>query len=333
MSSPYVPRTAFPPPGTTLAAAIHPRARPLALRRPLDEDRRAELARVLEALPPSGCLTGLTGAEVRGWWSLPVPDGVPVFAAVPETAPHPERRGLVVTRHAVPPVVEAREALRVGSPGEVLLGCWDLCLLDLVVLVDGALGVGEDLAEMVATARLRRRGAPLLRQALLLADTRAESLWEVVNRVFHVAVGVDVVPQHPIALADGTTAYADLWLRGTRRLHEYDGAHHLDREQQRRDLRRGRLLVGQGYERNGYTSHDLLGRTRDLLRDIDVALGREHDPRRLRFWEAQLQHSLLTPAGRARHAERWARASQGRSGRRAERPRGHDEPLTPPYAA
>lgn len=333
MPSPYVPRTAFPPPGTTLAAAIHPRTRPLARRRALADDRRSVLSRVLDALPPGGCLTGLSGAEVRGWWSLPVPDALPAFAAVPETAPHPERHGLVVTRHAVPPVVETLQGLRVGSPGEVLLGCWDLCLLDLAVLVDGALAVGEDLRAMVETARLRRRGAPLLRQALLLADTRSESLWEVANRVFHVAAGADVVPQHPIALADGTTAYADLWLRGTRRLHEYDGAHHLDRDQQRRDLRRGRLLVREGYERNGYTSHDLLVRARDLLRDIDVALGREHDPARLTFWEAQLQHSLLTPAGRARHAERWARAAQGRSGRRSERQRAQDEPVTPPYAA
>ncbi|GAB3068753.1 hypothetical protein [Nocardioides zeae] len=333
MSSPYVPRTAFPPPGTTLAAAVHPRTRPLVARRPVVDERRAELVRALEALPPSGCLTGLSGAEARGWWSLPAPDGLPVFAAVPETAPHPERRGLVVTRHAVPPALEARQDLRAGTPGEVLLGCWDLCLLDLVVLLDGALAVGEDLAELVATARLRRRGAPLLRQALLLADARAESLWEAVNRMFHVGVGVDVVPQHPIALPDGTTAYADLWLRGTRRLHEYDGAHHLDRDQQRRDLRRGRLLVGGGWERNGYTSHDLLVRTRDLLRDIDIALGREHDPARLAFWEAQLQHSLLTPAGRARHAERWSRAAQGRAGRRTQRARGHDEPIAPPYAA
>lgn len=299
----------------------------------------AELRRTQQALPPAGCFTGLTAARLRGWWLPPLPEDVPIFVAVPETAPHPERAGLVVTRHAVAPAYEEVDGLRVATPGETLLGCWDLNLLDLVVLLDGALARGAGLSGIRAVARRRRRGAPLLRRAVEVADDRSQSPWETVLRMFHVTVGVPVEPQWPVVVDDEVVAHADLWIVGTRTLQEYDGAVHRDPRQHRIDMRRQRALTRGEWWSNAYTSTDLLHRGVAVLRDADHALGRAHDPRRLDGWNALLQGSLFTPAGTALARRRWERAALGRSARRrqlrAERSadaapagRGGDDPCT-----
>lgn len=134
-----------------------------------------------------------------------------------------------------------REGLRVATPGETLLACArDLSPLDLVVLVDGAVAAGVDRAEIEAAAGLRRRGAPALRAALTLA-ARSESAWETVLRMLHHHLEAPVEPQHVVHDEGGEfVARGDLWLVGTRMLHEYDGADHLSRPRQRKDLRRPR---------------------------------------------------------------------------------------------
>jgi hypothetical protein len=197
------------------------------------------------ALPPTGRITHLTAAAARGWWLPPLPQGLPVFAAVDRCSTRPERAGLHVIRRDA--VVEAHEedGLRLDPPGEVLLACaGDLELLDLLVLTDSALHRGDcSREEIAAAAAPRRKGARLLRRVVDLCDVRAESPWESVLRLLHVSCDVGVERQHEIRSADGGfVARADLLLTGTRTIHEYDGEVHLTREQQHADLERSRRL-------------------------------------------------------------------------------------------
>lgn len=263
-------------------------------------------------LPTSGAFTHLTAAREWGWWLPPLPDDLPVLASQSTAQPRPRRTGLRVTRHPRPVEVRHRAGLPLTSPAETLLACArDLGTLDLVVLTDSALHLRScTLHEVAAVAAARRAGAPRLRRALTLADGRSESPWESVLRMLHVSCDVPVVPQHEVYDEDGSfVARGDLWLRGTRMLHEYDGGTHLERSRQRADLRRGRRLANAGWARRGYTSIDVLRQAVGILRDADLSLGRPHRPEQVRAWHALLADSLFTVAGTTRLRRRWGLAS------------------------
>ena len=81
-------------------------------------------------LPPSACFTSLTAAELRGWW-CPWRAPHPMFVSVPCDAPHPQRRGLFVTRHRRSIASEMINGIRLASAAETLLAAArDLGLLD-----------------------------------------------------------------------------------------------------------------------------------------------------------------------------------------------------------
>lgn len=259
------------------------------------------------ALRPTAAFTHLTSAQARGWWLPPLPEGRPVWVAQIKSQRPSGRTGLVVCRHRAIPDAELLDGVLVTRPAETLVACArDLGVLDLVVLADSALHLGDaTLDELWAAAREHRRGAPRLREALQLADGRAESAWEVLLRVLHVVCEVPVESQHDIWTPTGEhVARADLRITGTVSLPEYDGGHHLTRAQQRRDLERARRIVAAGLERRGYTSEHVLHQGVAILRDADLALGRPHDPRRIQAWHALLRESLFSPAGRARFLAR-----------------------------
>jgi very-short-patch-repair endonuclease len=127
--------------------------------------------------------------------------------------------------------------------------------------------------------------------------------------MLHVAAEVEVEPQKRIYDGWGNfVARADLWLVGTRRVHEYDGEAHRDRERHRADLGRERHLVEIDWQRIGFTSPQLLYEAASIIAGMDRLLGRSWDPRRLARWEALLDESLLRPSGRARAIGRWQRS-------------------------
>jgi hypothetical protein len=179
-------------------------------------------------------------------------------------------------------------------------------LLDLVVLVDAALHAGDcTLDELRALAAQRRRGARLLRRAVERADPRAESAFEVLLRVLHDSCGIDVEPQYEVFDEyGGFVARGDLWLVGTTTLHEYDGADHLTRPRQRKDLARGRRVAGVEWVRRGCTNVEVLHQGVAILREADVAVGRPHRPERIRPWHALLRDSLFTASGTAQFRSR-----------------------------
>lgn len=243
------------------------------------------------------------GARTRRWWLPPLPEGLPVFVAIGPGGRHPDRAGLVLSRHPAAPACELLGGLRLATPAEALLACARvLGLVDLVVLVDAALHAGDcSEAELRGAAAQRRRGARLLRRALDLADGRSESAFETLLRLLHVVCGIEVEPQRVVVDEQGNfVARGDLWLVGTTTLHEYDGAHHLSRARQRRDLARGRRVAGAEWVRRGYTNVEVLHQGVSILREADLAVGRPHRPERIRVWHDLLRDSLFTAAGTAR---------------------------------
>ena len=261
---------------------------------------REDLSSWQLVLPSSARFTHLTGAELRGWWLPPLPVGLPIFVAMDEGQTRPQRHGLHVSRHREINEHVTHEGLRVDTPAECLLRCArHLTLLDMVVLCDAALHAEHcTFDEIVAAAVPRRRGAPLLRRAVLFSDGRSESAWETVLRMLHVTCGIGVEPQRKLWTPDGQLlGRADLWVEGTKILHEYDGEDHLPRAQQRKDLARLRRLNDHDFVRRGYTAPDVLHQAVSILRDADRAVGRSHRPERIRRFHALLADSLFTLSG------------------------------------
>jgi hypothetical protein len=258
-------------------------------------------------LRPAAAFTHLTSAQLRGWWVPPLPAGLPVWVAQAKLQNASTRSGLVVIRRRGTPTYEQIDRLRVATPAETLVTCAiDLSLLDLLVLTDAALHRGDvTIAELEEVARQHRRGAPRLRQAISYADSRSESAWETLLRVLHLVCGIAVEPQKDLFASDGTfVARGDLWLAGTSRFPEYDGGDHLERRRHRKDLKRAGRIDSADHQRRGYTSEDVLTQAVGILRDADEAVGRPHDPCRIRAWHDLLRDSLFTPAGTAKFCER-----------------------------
>lgn len=271
--------------------------------------RLADLHAWQGILPTSGSFTHLTAAEAHGLWLPPIPDALPAMVALPKSDARPKRRELRVLRSAPFEAVTV-DGLRLALVPETLLACArDLGLLDLAVLIDSARRRGDcSSADVAAFAGSKRWGAPALQRALEFSDPRAESPWESLLRMFHVLCEVPVEPQFEVFDEQGVfVARGDLWLRGTRTLHEYDGAVHRDRRTHVRDLARERRLANSGWVRRGYAAGDLLGRAQVILREADAALGRPHDPRRLDPWLDALRDSLFTSSGRTRLLRRLGR--------------------------
>lgn len=262
---------------TTVGHGLHVRGTP---------SFAAELCAWQLVLPPGAVFTHLTAARLRGWELPAGPARVQV--AVGERDRHPQRQGLQVVRVRDRPEVELLDGLPVATAAEtVLAAARDLDVLDLVPLADSALHLGHcTLDDLVAAARQRRRGAPRLRQVLPLLDGRSESAWESLLRLLHHAAEVEVEPQRRIEDDAGRfVARADLWVVGTRRLHEYDGEVHRDREAHRADLARDRRLVEGGWQRLGWTAAEVL-QGGPVVAALDALLDRPWRSRRLVRWRS-----------------------------------------------
>jgi hypothetical protein len=279
-------------------------------------EAHAEFLRDLQAwqlvLPEDAVFTHVTAAALAGWWLPRLPEYVPVFAATSANANRPRRPGLVCSRLDREPSDITFRGLPVDRSTEVLLRCArDLVLLDLVPLVESALKSGHvtraDLAEVCATTR---PGVRRLRTAVSLADPRSESWWESGLRLFHATIDVPVEPQVQIYDERGNfVARVDLLVKGTMQVHEYDGAEHRQVKRHQLDLRRERRLAGTAYVRRGFGPDDLVNHPLVMLAEIDRALGRRHQPRRIDLWRRWVAESTLSTGGRRRLMNRWLRLS------------------------
>ncbi|WP_166138405.1 hypothetical protein [Nocardioides ochotonae] len=279
------------------------------------EEFLRELRAWTRVLPPGAAFTHLTGARLRGWRLPAVPPQVPVFAAVHGTERRPRRPGLICSRLVEPAAgtctIELRHGLPVDAPEEILLrAARDLGVLDLVIMIDSALAAGDlDPDRMQALLSSGRPGVRVARTAYDLATARCESAGETVLRLFHQQMEVQVEPQVDLYDAAGTfLGRADLLVSALGAVHEYDGAGHRRAAQHRADLRRERGWSGTGYQRRGFTLDDLLNHPAIVMHELDRALGRAHDPRRVVRWRRLVANSLYDEQGRSRTLNRWRRA-------------------------
>lgn len=275
-----------------------------------DEEFRRDLRAYLLVLPKSAAFTHVTGARLRGWRLPKLPGLVPVFVAVDQDDPRPRRHGLICSRLGRESRRDEIDGLPVESAEEILLrAARDLGTLDLVILIDSALELGDlDPDRMEALLASRRPGVRALRAAYRLATRRCESIGETLLRVFHDCLEVPVRPQSDLFDDLGRPiGRADLLVVGTSFVHEYDGAHHRDQVQHRNDLRRERGWAGSPYVRKGFVLDDLLNHPMVVMHEIDRALGRPHVSARIARWRRLVENSLYAEAGRERVMNRWRR--------------------------
>lgn len=275
-----------------------------------DEEFRRDLTAWVLVLPDDAAFTSLTAARIRGWHLPKLPEQTPIFASV-EGKKRPRRPGLVCSRVKRNRPAEMVDGHPVEPAEEVLLrAARDLGTLDLLIMVDSARHLGHvDLATMETLLTSSRPGVRNLRVAWDLSNRRAESGGESILRLFDLTLGVPVEPQ--VELFDevgNTVGVVDLHVRGTAFVHEYDGAHHREGQQQRTDLRRDRALSRAGYQRRGVTLDDLLNHAGVLMHEFDRDLQRPHAPRHLAAWRRLVAQSLYSEEGRRRVLNRWQRA-------------------------
>ena len=276
------------------------------------DDRRRDLGAWQLVLPPGAVFTHITAAELCGWWLPELPRFVPVFAATALGGNVPRRAGLICSRLTRGSPTGIVDGLPVDSPYEILLrAARDLALIDLVVMLDSAMRRGHAKADLLDKyCHSGRPGSGRLRCAAALSDPRSESAWETVLRLFHVAVEIDVKPQHYVYDDTGRLAgRVDLWVLGTSCAHEYDGDEHEKAPRRKKDLRRARRLLDAGMARRGYVADDLLNHPRAMLQEMDRALGRPHRPARLRRWYRWLRESSYSAGGRRRLQNRWLKVN------------------------
>lgn len=278
-----------------------------------DLDETQELHRELRALllvlPPDAVFTHVTGARLLGWRLPALPEQTPYFAAT-RSDRRPRRPGLICARLTHDSVASSVGGLPVESPEEILLRCArDLGVLDLLIMVDSALSLGQlDPGALQTILASGRPGVTRLRKAWGLADARSESSGESLLRAFHVTMDVPVVSQVEIHDDEGRfLGRGDLRVVGTDLIHEYDGAGHRGKDQQRSDLRRERGWAATPYRRNGFTLDDLLNHAAVVMHELDRLLDRPHRPDRLERWRVLVAESLYSATGRARVMNRWKR--------------------------
>jgi very-short-patch-repair endonuclease len=144
--------------------------------------------------------------------------------------------------------------------------------VDVVALIDAMLNrrlvTVTSLSDAVAT-HATRRGSARARAALRRADAAAESPWETRLRLLLHRAGIPVVSQHVVHDEHGNfVARVDFALPELKIAVEYDGAHHFDPAQVRRDLERVNALVRAGWLVQRYTAIRLLRFPDDLISEV-----------------------------------------------------------------
>ncbi len=190
------------------------------------EDRHRELCRGLLLLYPDGVLSGRSSVVAHGLpvWNVPLGEVLLLRRVASQV-----RRSGAVIRPLETPTSWASSDI---GPCEPLATALVQLAIDhgapsAVVSADAALArrlvAHDDLTEEVEA----RRGHPRCQRAralLSFADAKSESPGESRLRFMLASFGIDVVSQVVVRDGDSVVARADLGVRGTRVLIEFDGA-------------------------------------------------------------------------------------------------------------
>lgn len=249
------------------------------VRLPAGVDMRAQLAARALRLPPGAALSHATAALM---WRLPLPPVHHWNGSVHITTPPGvrARRGKGVTGYQ-----RELPAGDVGAFGEIPATSLTrtfcdladiLCEAELVAVGDviiGRKGLRRSPNELAAAVERHPRHRTRLRDALALLDDRAESPKESELRVLLVRNGFGgLVTQVEVHEPDGRfVARVDLAIPHLRIAIEYDGDHHRDPRQWRRDQQRRRRLEALGWTYLTVTQADLDDPAR-LLADLRAAI-------------------------------------------------------------
>jgi very-short-patch-repair endonuclease len=233
----------------------------------LDLVERSRAAHLL--LPPDGALGGYSAAALHGAVCGPPNAAAEIIAPRGDVR---KRRGLVVRQCALDPAdVDEVAGLRVTSPRRTAdhLGR-RLPLVDAVVALDALVRVGRFAPADLLHGAVGARGCRRLRDAVALADARAESPMETRLRVLLVLAGLPApVPQFRVRDRSGVVrARVDLAYPDARLALEYDGAHHFDARHGRSDRRRDLQLDDLDWHTMRFVDADLLATPHETVRRV-----------------------------------------------------------------
>ncbi|WP_214466646.1 hypothetical protein [Microbacterium flavescens] len=234
-------------------------------------------------LPIGAAFSHLTAARLL---RLPLPrfDSADSAGTIDVTVPRgtraPRRTGVVAhQRELEEHDVFVRGGLRITSPARTFLD------LATVLTLDGLVAVGDRIiarrSPLATRARLEQRlagssarGVRLAREALALVDDRSESPKETELRLLLTRAGVGpLATNHVVTGRAGFVARVDLAIVELRIAIEYEGDHHRDPSQWRRDIARRRRLDALGWIYLPVTQADLTD-PRALLADLRAAVDR-----------------------------------------------------------
>jgi len=247
------------------------------------------LARALSAATPGAWISHLTAAVVLGLW-LPTwfRDCRELHLSKPRNLPPVRREGVVGhTVLAFDGEIMMLDGMRISTPARTWLDLASLVPLeDLVAVGDQLIRLPrpglEDRAEPWSTLpelqeMLKRhpklKGIVKARAAVELIRPGADSAPETFLRLALTAAGLpEPELQLRIVEADAYSPAADLGYRAHRIAIQYDGGHHLTREQQSRDNRRDETFNAAGWRYFKFNADDLAQDFRRAVNQVRLAL-------------------------------------------------------------
>lgn len=199
--------------------------------------------------PTPALLTHHTAAVL---WGATVPESPTIHVGI-AAGERLRAEGITTHRYAVVPPSVIKSGLPTSAPEQTFLdlaAC--LTLVDLVVLGDSLVGQRVTTPQRLVEASVdaRGRGARLARRAARLVRAGVESPMETRARLLFVLAGLpEPIVNFAVRDETGRTVYRiDLSFPDLRLAIEYDGRHHIVREQQwRNDLARREELEGDGW--------------------------------------------------------------------------------------
>jgi hypothetical protein len=248
------------------------------------------LARALSAASPGAWISHQTAAVVLGLW-LPAwfRDCRELHLSKPRRLPPVRRKGVVGhTVLAFDQEVMVLDGMRISTPARTWLDLASLIPLEDLVAVGDQLirqprpGLEDRIEPWSTLPHLNEmmerhpklKGIVKAREAAELVRSGSDSAPETLLRLALTAAGLPepelqlrIVPDDPYSPA------ADMGYRAQRIAVQYDGGHHLTREQQSRDNRRDETFNAAGWRYFKFNADDLAVDFRRAVNQVRLALG------------------------------------------------------------